>query len=1079
MDEFVNPISLYSPQGVSQSDNEFGANDELDAEPISSTDSHLSADQIDETQIQDMETLQDFQDAFIDDSHDASSHSLDEISKLVELPSVIPIPRQRFFWEIFSGPNSPLTAAVVDYGIPCIKPFDIQLHKDFDILNNACYEMMLRVVAARLVGTLHGAPPCTEYSLLKLKGPGPKPCRSPQCMHTPLFDDPRCRERFFSSREILVRNIHLLRLNHIHGGYSSMESPLSAMSWDEDFVQLACQEFLVETAVFSHCQTCETDEEPWNKDWKFVSNIPNFSDASLQCSCNKRHKSFAGKRNADGSFLSTQTAEYPRKLVLRLINFLQLQLMKSSTTGLWDMKTLIQDLPQRAPLRMIHIPDGGGLASSALWPLPFSFDVFYSLRKDLEQLCYKHQLHRLIPKHIQSKTNCSPFTSQIQTEIDALFRKFFEVNAQNPSFDIPADQPFRLHAFYALATLAGDPDAKLLTDLVDGVDLGIHNAIEPSGTWPLKQDDPDMNPNEFSSFETNWKSADTDEITLERLIQREIDDGFVTELPSLDSAKDQFGDLLAIGKLGIATQQADKPRLVLDSTISGLNPASNRAILEKYSYPKLRDLQSSFSQATRNPNVLLNVDVKSAHKRIKVRKEHQGLLAFRFKERIFHYKVLHFGGSCSAYYWTRTAGILLRCIHKFLHLFHIGMVFVDDFVFGFFNDTSALQASLVLMMLSFLNVPLSWNKLELGTNITWIGWNIDTTSDTVAVTQEKIDKVVAKLRSFSSSGKFLRKDVEKLTGTVLWISDMFPHIRWMLGTLYTILSRTGLQLVRLNKQQISFILQNIDEQGTLLHFLEQPFIPQGAILQRLGKIPFSGLGLSAFKDACFDTSFAWTTFLSGRSNRVQIYEEEANNITVMAEFFEHSTPIVPLSQYRRFTIQAGADAFADTSGFGLGAWLHSPAGTSWCSIIASKGEVEQWFPNDSLQSYILSFEMIAQLLVLLLFRSQEKFFRGIDISIATKLDNQAAEAILQHGFTQLPIPARITKAVQIVSFQSRVSLNPFRTSSADNERADDLSRGRIDQEDPAGQIHISLSILLSSIFQGSASHLASLRGVKR
>ena len=65
--------------------------------------------------------------------------------------------------------------------------------------------------------------------------------------------------------------------------------------------------------------------------------------------------------------------------------------------------------------------------------------------------------------------------------------------------------------------------------------------------------------------------------------------------------------------------------------------------------------------------------------------------------------------------------------------------------------------------------------------------------------------------------------------------------------------------------------------------------------------------------------------------------------------------------------------------------------------------------------------MIAQLLVLLLFRSQEKFFRGIDISIATKLDNQAAEAILQHGFTQLPIPARITKAVQIVSFQSRVS----------------------------------------------------------
>ena len=53
------------------------------------------------------------------------------------------------------------------------------------------------------------------------------------------------------------------------------------MSWDEDFVRLACQEFLVEVAIFSHCATCRSDEEPWNKDWKFVSNVSGFSHASL------------------------------------------------------------------------------------------------------------------------------------------------------------------------------------------------------------------------------------------------------------------------------------------------------------------------------------------------------------------------------------------------------------------------------------------------------------------------------------------------------------------------------------------------------------------------------------------------------------------------------------------------------------------------------------------------------------------------------------------------------------------------------------------------------------------------------
>ena len=1012
----------------------------------------------------------------IDNSQTSSPDTLDEVSKLVELPTFIPIPRQRFFWEIFSGFNFPLTREILESGVPCIEPFDLLLNDKFDILNDFCYELMLRVVAARLVGTLHGAPPCKEYSLLKLRSPGPLPCRAPQCLKTPLYDDIRCHERFFSSREILLRTIHLLRLNHVHGGYSSLEQPLTAMSWDEDFVRLACQEFLVEIAIFSHCKTCESDQNPWAKDWKFVANIPDFSDASLQCTCAVKHRSFAGKRNADDSFVSTETSEYPKGLVVQVMKFLQLDQMKLRGQGLWDFDTLIQNLPDRSPLRLTHIPDGGGLSSSALWPIPFSADIFYSLRKDLELLCYKRKLHRIVPTHIKSKINSSPFTPQIQSEIDAIFATFLQAHQLNPSFDIPTDQPFRLHAFHAIAQLAGDPDAKLLIQLVDGVDLGIHDTIEPSGTWPMKQDAQDPGGNEFFSFEDNWKSAETDEETLEMLINKEIADGFITELSSLEEAEERFGDLLAIGKLGIASQQPNRPRLVLDSTISGLNPASNKAILEKYSYPRLSDLQSCFPSTTRRPNVLLNVDVKSAHKRIKVRKEHQGLLAFRFRDKLFHYKVLHFGGSCSAYYWTRTAGILLRCIHKFLHIYHVGMVFVDDFVFSFYKGTSDLQATLVLMLIPFLNVPLSWNKLELDSKITWIGWDIDAISDVVTITPVKIQKIVDSLRSFSKPGKFLRREVEKLTGTILWIADMFPQIRWMLSTLYTILSRSGLQLVKLNKNQIQFIVQNLDDRGSLLQFLDQPFVPQGAVIQRLGKIQFSLLGRTAFKDACFELSYAWTTFLSCRSNRVQIYEEEASNIEVMAEFFEYTTPMVSLSHHRRFTIQAGADAFADSTTFGLGAWIQSPAGNSWFSILSSKDDVGNWLKKDSMQSYILAFEMMAQLLVLLLFRHQERILRGHDISISTRLDNQGAEAILHQGFTQLPVPAKITRAIQIVTYQCRAHLVPFRASSQDITRADDLSRGRTAQEDPRGRLHIHIKDLFQSVFEGSASHLASLRG---
>ena len=67
---------------------------------------------------------------------------------------------------------------------------------------------------------------------------------------------------------------------------------------------------------------------------------------------------------------------------------------------------------------------------------------------------------------------------------------------------------------------------------------------------------------------------------------------------------------------------------------------------------------------------------------------------------------------------------------------------MDDFVFGFCKDNALLQASLVLMMMTFLQVPISWGKLELSEQITWIGWNINTNSDTVSITDDKKGKII-------------------------------------------------------------------------------------------------------------------------------------------------------------------------------------------------------------------------------------------------------------------------------------------------------------------------------------------------
>lgn len=134
-----------------------------------------------------------------------------------------------------TGKRQPLSTLVASLGIETLRPFDILLNSKLDILDDEFYFTILRRVASRQIGTIIATPPCTEYSLLKLKQPGPKPCRLPDKLEEPLFDTPDCHPRFFSSREEILRRTStiIVHVNHSHGGYSGLEQPLHAMSWNE------------------------------------------------------------------------------------------------------------------------------------------------------------------------------------------------------------------------------------------------------------------------------------------------------------------------------------------------------------------------------------------------------------------------------------------------------------------------------------------------------------------------------------------------------------------------------------------------------------------------------------------------------------------------------------------------------------------------------------------------------------------------------------------------------------------------------------------------------------------------------
>ena len=139
----------------------------------------------------------------------------------------------------------------------------------------------------------------------------------------------------------------------------------------------------------------------------------------------------------------------------------------------------------------------------------------------------------------------------------------------------------------------------------------------------------------LSVHHTNWQSAEDDPDTVQELIQKEVDSGWVVPFDgTIEDAQCAFPDGLAIGKLGLAISDSRPPRLVLDSTVCGVNPQSK--IPEKASLPTAKDVLRAYPLRNSNRQLSgVSFDVKSAHKQMAVHPKYRGLLCFRFQGRIY------------------------------------------------------------------------------------------------------------------------------------------------------------------------------------------------------------------------------------------------------------------------------------------------------------------------------------------------------------------------------------------------------------------------------------------------------------
>ena len=90
--------------------------------------------------------------------------------------------------DVFAGAHAPISAVADRAGLA--RFFDLDANAEHDILDDAWCELLLRTCWSGILSLLTLAPPCKQYSRLKLRPGGPKALRTPRaCQICRLISD--------------------------------------------------------------------------------------------------------------------------------------------------------------------------------------------------------------------------------------------------------------------------------------------------------------------------------------------------------------------------------------------------------------------------------------------------------------------------------------------------------------------------------------------------------------------------------------------------------------------------------------------------------------------------------------------------------------------------------------------------------------------------------------------------------------------------------------------------------------------------------------------------------------------------
>ena len=963
------------------------------------------------------------------------------------------------FLDICSGVNHPLSSAILQAG-GSVCTFDILIRNEDNLLNDESYEALLRLSCSRQVRYGSGSPSCCEYSRLKLKPGGPKALRTLEHMDGIPGLTFAEKTRLQESAIMLVRTITCLRLIYLAGGHCHLEQPPNAMSWMEP----ETQDFVAQVGVFCIVMAACAYGQSWDKSWMFSSSLEDLTQMGATCTHPRgTHESIIGTRAPDGSFKSRQTSEYPKQLcqkfatiVSPMIHPAGQHLSVQESLSLIPVKDL-RDAPWSSE-------DGGGSTSQPDWSRPDRDqpDVFQELRNKFFQHILDNRLHFEFLRHVELQNPEAPFDRQSVELFRSFISEFLENHDCIADWTVRPHQPMNLNIMSQLNFVMRDHDIDLFPSLIEGVSAGFHNDIRPSNVFAAN-DRPKLPETPLSVHLANWQSAEAEPDTTKRLVQEELGQGWVFEFKgTLEEAKAAYPHI-AIGKLGVAFSDTRPPRLVVDSSVCGVN---NRcAIPERTTLPTAKDVVRCYPLCNSNHELAgFSLDIKSAHKRICVKEAEQGLLGFTLGSKIFFYRVCPFGATFSAFWWQRLGGWILRFFHQIIWLVHAAWLYVDDYFWIQRKDILPLTSTTMAMLCRCLNIPISWRKCELSHTVHWIGWTFHIAAGFIALPEPKQQKMQKYVDKLLASSRVKRPDLEKAIGLAMWITQLFPNMRIWLQHLYHDLYTLPSTNYSIDPDNWPSLAPCLNEKMTFVQRPTGTMIPIGGTLVSVRHTPTPDL--DTLQQVRISDKRIWMRIKDPNSERRHVSVQSQRILQLFKQWLANSSPYVLLRPKKVWQGLAAADAFAAGDKCGIGGFIRSPNGdTHWFSerytlqdFIALNVELDK-----DLQKSITSMETLAQIAIMWISCRIHPGHR-IPITLPSFSDNTGAESGSNRLFSTKTPQCWFLEKLCLLSTMSGMEMDVNHIAGPSNIEADGLSRWDGTESPPhnfraSDRIRISLSDL--------------------